>query len=292
MTAIDVGAKPCSEARIKEVLTPPLLPVVSVVIFAFIAMPNALGGSPVYVGKQRAIALSMDEIDHSAWDDLLKKYVNDDGLVDYLRWKSTIADVRALDAYLGHLSSARRQSTASREAKLAFWINAYNAVTVRGILREFPTTSIRNHTAKLWGYNIWKDLKLYVGGQPVSLEAMEHEILRKMSEPRIHFAIVCASIGCPRLLNQAYQAGELDDQLERNAKDFFSRRQNFRYDVGRKRFYLSSILDWFADDFGDSQRDLLRRIAGWLPTEQAAEAARRGAVSVSHLDYDWDLNKQ
>ena len=150
---------------------------------------------------------------------------------------------------------------ATREAKLAFWINAYNAVTVHGILREYPTTSIRNHTAKLFGYNIWHDLQLYVGGTAYSLDTMEHQILRKMSEPRIHFAIVCASIGCPRLLNEAYTADRINEQLEINSKDFFARAQNFRYDQSKKQFYVSAILDWFGEDFGNSQAEQLRRIS-------------------------------
>jgi len=253
---------------------------------------DARAGTPVYVGTKQTKQASMNDIDHSDWNALLAKYVDKDGQVNYQAWKATSADVAVLDKYLGHLSSARRQVAASREARLAFWINAYNAGTIRGILREYPTTSIRNHTAKLWGYNIWKDLKLYVGGEPVSLDAMEHEILRKMSEPRIHFAIVCASIGCPRLLNQAYQADKLDAQLETNAKDFFSRRQNFQYDANSKQFYMSAILDWFGEDFGANQQARLRRIASWLPTPAATDAAKRNAVSVSYLDYDWNLNKQ
>lgn len=252
---------------------------------------DASAGSPVYVGSKATKGRSIDQIDHSAWDALLKKYVDGDGLVDYQSLKSNVADVRKLDGYLAMLSSASANVTAKREAKLAFWINAYNAVTVRGILREYPTSSIRNHTARLFGYNIWKDLKLYVGGTPYSLEQMEHEILRKMSEPRIHFAIVCASIGCPRLLNQAYVTSKIEAQLELNAKDFFSRKQNFRYDKPSKRFYVSSILSWFGEDFGSDQASQLRRISAWLPANAVA-AAKRNAVTVSFLDYDWDLNKQ
>jgi hypothetical protein len=277
--------------RIKQVSKLYLI-VASVPLVLAATMVDARAGTPVYVGTKQTKQASMNDIDHSDWNALLAKYVDKDGQVNYQAWKATSADVALLDKYLRHLSSARRQVAASREARLAFWINAYNAGTIRGILREYPTTSIRNHTAKLWGYNIWKDLKLYVGGEPVSLDAMEHEILRKMSEPRIHFAIVCASIGCPRLLNQAYQADKLDAQLETNAKDFFSRRQNFQYDANSKQFYVSAILDWFGEDFGANQQARLRRIASWLPTPAATDAAKRNAVSVSYLDYHWNLNKQ
>ncbi len=239
---------------------------------------NAGAGSAVYVGKQSSSRLSMDKIDHAAWDQLLQKYVDKNGRVNYQALLASTTDSRALDRYLDQLSSASATTPASRNAQLAFWINAYNAVTVKGILREYPTSSIRNHTARLIGYNIWHDLQLYVGGTPHSLDQIEHKILRKMGEPRIHFAIVCASIGCPRLLDRAYVADKLDEQLESNAKDFFARRQNFVHDASGARFQISAILDWFGEDFGANQAAQLRKIAGWLPTEAAKAAARSGNV--------------
>jgi hypothetical protein len=266
---------------------------VSLALFLLASQNSTLfAGSPVYLGSKTSQNLSVDKIDHSRWNSLLTEYVDQDGMVDYRSWKATTRDVQALDQYLGDLSAASPKTAASKESTLAFWINAYNAVTIRGILREYPTTSIRNHTARLFGYNIWHDLQLYVGGQPYSLEGIEHEILRKMSEPRIHFAIVCASIGCPRLLNEAYVADRIEEQLTDNSKDFFSRRQNFRHDMSAKRFELSSILSWFDEDFGKNQKQQLKTIAPWLPTPAAQQAARSGSVSISYLSYDWNLNKQ
>lgn len=255
---------------------------------------TATAGSPVYVGKRYAAKhqVSMDRIDHSTWDAILRKYVDGNGMVNYRALKSSAADMQSLAGYLDRLSLANPAATATKDATLAFWINAYNAVTVHGILREYPTTSIRNHTAKLWGYNIWKDLQLYVGGKPYSLDQIEHEVLRKKGEPRIHFAIVCASIGCPRLLNEAYVADRLQQQLDLNAKDFFARKQNFRYDPANRQFQMSSILDWFGEDFGGDQSSQLKKIAAWLPTDAARNAATQNAVSVRYLDYDWNLNVQ
>jgi hypothetical protein len=161
---------------------------------------------------------------------------------------------------------------------------------VRGILREYPTTSIRNHTAKLFGYNIWKDLVLPVEGKNYSLEQIEHEVLRKMSEPRIHFAIVCASIGCPRLLNRAYSASELDEQLSANAKAFFADKSKFTFDARRRTIQVSPILEWFATDFGATSAEQLRTIAPYLPDEAARKLALSESASVSYLDYDWNLN--
>ena len=259
-----------------------------------IAIPAAhtTAGTPVYLGKSKHASRSMDVADHQDWHQLLQKYVDDRGRVDYASWKSNADDTRRLDRYLNELSSSTRTVESEKSARLAFWINAYNAVTIRGILREYPTTSIRNHTPRLFGYHIWKDLKLYVGGRAYSLDQIEHEILRKLDEPRIHFAIVCASIGCPRLLNQAYTPQQLETQLETNAKHFFAQRQNFRFDVSAKRFYLSAILNWFGEDFGESKAAVLKRISSWLPNDAATKAARSNSVSISYLDYDWNLNKQ
>ncbi len=267
---------------------------IAIAFLVAVASSQPAYAGKVYVGSQvpSVRQVSMDRIDHSAWDAIVRKYVDEDGMVNYRALKASSRDMRALDGYLRTLPIAIPRIRASRDATLAFWINAYNAVTVRGILREYPTTSIRNHTAKVWGYNIWKDLQLYVGGQPYSLDQIEHDILRKMGEPRIHFAIVCASIGCPRLLNEAYVSSRVQQQLETNARDFFSRPQNFRYDQRNRRLYLSSILSWFGEDFGSNQAAQLRKIAQWLPTEAARQAAMQNAVSVSFLDYNWNLNEQ
>ena len=267
-----------------------LLPSLAVLL---LGVQSAQAGASVYVGSPSAgPSVSMDKIDHSGWDRILKKYDNTDGMVDYQGLKASSVDIQGLNSYLQQLSTAHSQVQATKEGTLAFWINAYNAVTVHGILREYPTTSIRNHTAKVLRYNIWKDLKLYVGGQPYSLEQIEHEILRKMGEPRIHFAIVCASIGCPRLLNEAYVANRLNDQLEVNSRDFFSRSRNFRYDQSSNVFHMSAILKWFPEDFGANQAAQLRTIAGWLPNDAAKNAALSNSVSVRSLEYDWALNRQ
>jgi hypothetical protein len=236
----------------------------------------------------QAKRVPVERIDHSAWDALLRKYVDAAGMVDYAAWKASSADQAALDAYLAHLSSAEFSRESSRAAQIAYWINAYNAVTIKGILREYPTKSIRNHTAKVLGYNIWKDLRLAVAGGSYSLEQIEHESLRKMGEPRVHFAIVCASMGCPRLLNEAYEAKKLDEQLSVNTKAFFADKAKFGYDPSTKEFSLSPILKWFAEDFGKDQASQLRTIAPYLPDASEREAAIGGGnARVGYLGYDW-----
>ncbi len=122
-------------------------------------------GTKVNVGRfvSSGQRLSMDRIAHARWTTLLKKYVDAGGRVDYSAWKRSVKDVASLDRYLNELSRADSRIRTSRAGKMAFWINAYNAVTIKGILREYPTSSIRNHTAKLYGYNIWHDLPSHCG---------------------------------------------------------------------------------------------------------------------------------
>lgn len=256
------------------------------VIVADVIVADVIVGVEVIAAKQ----VSLDKIDHAVWDGLLKKYVDVHGMVNYTAWKAESADIQTLDRYLADLSHSNGKGT--KDQQLAFWINAYNAVTIKGILREYPTSSIRNHTAKLFGYNIWKNLRLVVGGKQISLDAMEHQVLRKMGEPRIHFAIVCASIGCPRLLDEAYVPERLDEQLTLNSRAFFDDSTKFRYDAVRKRFYLSPILQWFGDDFGDTGPAQLNAIAPYISDADAARGATSGKGSMSFVDYDWGLNDQ
>lgn len=232
---------------------------------------------------------SMDDIDHSEYSRLLQKYVDQDGYVNYTKWKSTSKDRRALQHYLMDLSQASTTNTSSRSAQLAFWINAYNAVTLEGILQVYPTRSIRDHTSKFGGYNIWKDLSLTVGNKEFNLDSIEHKVLRKMGEPRIHFVIVCASIGCPRLLNEAYTAEKLEKQLTANTRDFFTRSKNLKIDSSNRTIYFSSILDWFGSDFGRTMPQRLEFLAPYLP-QFAAKLAKSSDVRVKYLNYNWNLN--
>lgn len=263
------------------------------VFFATTATPS-FAGTKVTVGRTVPAReqVSMDQISHASWNSLLGRYVDEAGFVNYSAWKASASDDKLLDQYLNELSRASTTARSSREAQLAFWINAYNAVTVKGILREYPTTSIRNHTAKVIGYNIWEDLLLTVGETPYSLSQIEHKALRPMGEPRIHFTIVCASRGCPRLLNEAYAAQTLEEQLDRNARDFFAKSSNFQYDTRARTIKVSAILEWFAKDFGADTSAQLKRIERYLPDQGAKDLVDSGTARVSYLDYDWSLNDQ
>ena len=233
----------------------------------------------------------LDEIEHAAFSTLLAKYVDADGFVDYRGWQANAEDRGTLQTYLAYLGKGDPFQPTTQEAKLAFWINAYNALTIEGILREYPTTSIRNHTAKLFGYNLWEDLPLRVGPGAYSLDTIEHKILRKLGEPRIHFAIVCASVGCPTLRDEAYTPAKVEEQLAANARDFFARPKHFSFDPRTKTATVSSILDWFGGDFGKSDAAILAKVKPYLP-EDVRDAATAPGVTLTFRDYDWSLNDQ
>lgn len=264
-----------------------------VVVVAVMINAGTIFGQNKIVGQKWPVnqRVSFKEIDHSSYHTLLQKYVDSDGMVNYKGWKANSADHDALLKYIKQLGKVDSTKPASNEAKLAYWINAYNAVTIEGILQVYPTTSIRNHTAKLLGYNIWKNLKLISGDQQINLDSIEHKVLRKMGEPRIHFAIVCASIGCPRLLNEAFVAERLEDQLTTNATDFFSRSRNLQINQSKRELRLSSIMSWFGSDFGQSQEQQLQAISPYFP-ETAKQFVESGDIRVSYLDYDWNINEQ
>ena len=268
------------------------------IVFQIGLLPNGIqstaSAQSVVIGQRVAASerVSMDQINHTSWNTLLQKYVDADGQVNYSAWHASQQDQQSLDAYINHLSAASNTEPASREGQMAFWINAYNAVTIKGILREYPTDSIRKHTSKLGGYNVWHHLQLAIADTQISLDSIEHKVLRKMNDPRIHFAIVCASYSCPRLLNQAYTATQLNDQLVLNTKNFFANPGNFKYDASRNKFQMSSIMEWFADDFGANQQAQLATIAPYLPTREAYDAALNNSPRVSYLKYDWSLNEQ
>ena len=263
----------------------------ALLLAAPLAATPVLADAPVGAKWPADRRAPLGEIHHAPFSALLAKYVDADGFVDYRGWNANAEDRRSLRTYLKYLGKGDPAKPTTNEAKLAFWINAYNALTIEGILRVYPTESIRDHTAKLFGYNIWEDLPLIVGDRGYSLDAIEHKILRKLGDPRIHFAIVCASVGCPTLRDEAYVPGKIDDQLAAQARDFFARPKHFTFDPATNTVTLSKILEWFGEDFGDSPGAIMRRVKPYLPADVRDPATAAG-VTLQYRDYDWSLNDQ
>ncbi|MBB6325073.1 hypothetical protein FHS59_000688 [Algoriphagus iocasae] len=221
---------------------------------------------------------------HTPWDELLKKHVDASGMVDY---EGFVKDKAKLEAYLKTLSSKKPDKSWSREEQLAYWINAYNAFTVKLIVDNYPTKSIKDLgpalkiplVSDVWHYKFFQ-----IEGEDFNLDEIEHGILRKdFDEPRIHFAVNCASISCPPLLNEAFVPSKLESQLNSQAEAFIN--GGTRNKISKNSVQLSSIFSWFKGDFTDNGTliDFLNKYSK-VKIDQNAK--------ISYLDYDWNLNKQ
>lgn len=222
--------------------------------------------------------------DHSVLDTLLTKHVDADGWVDY---QGLDADAARLDAYLEAVAAAPFDRM-SRDEKLALLINAYNAATLRLILDFRPVKSIKDiPAAKRWDHRRWK-----VGGKTMSLSDIEHKQIRaKFNEPRIHFALVCAAVGCPILRNEAFVAERLDAQLDDQMRYAHTHDRWLDFDADSGVLRLTKLYDWYGGDFTQSGDTVERYAAQYAPTlKQALDAGRR--VTVRWLAYDWDLNRR
>lgn len=237
-----------------------------------------------------AIADDADRLDHSAWTALLQKYVDDQGLVAYGRWKA--GDVPALDAYIQTLQRVDPAALADENERMAFWINAYNAHTVRFMISKWPIASIRDHTARFFGFNVWKDHPLRISGKDYTLHQMEHEILRPLGQPLIHLGLNCASMSCPRLRREAYQGATLEQQLTDDLQAMLADPKKFRVDRGSASVQLSKIFSWFAKDFGRSEAEILAWIRDHAQDEGLKKSLSRADLDVDYLDYDWSVNAQ
>ena len=178
---------------------------------------------------------------HFLFDELLKKYVSDNGNVDYEGFKNSREKLLGYISILQNTFPKFDKLKPSKEQKLAYWINTYNALTIDLILQNYPLKSIKD-IDKPWDQRLWK-----FGNKWLNLNDIEHQILRKMDEPRIHFAIVCASFSCPKLQNTAFTVSDIETQLTTATKEFLD--DSTKNYISQNNLRLSKILKWFAKDF-------------------------------------------
>ena len=212
--------------------------------------------------------------DHGVFDALLKQYVNSRGDVNYAGLKK---EEGKLDAYLGTLANATPARDWSRNEALAYWINAYNAYTLKLLLKNYPVKSITDlHGGKPWDVK-WIEL----GGKTYSLNNIEHDIIRpRYKEPRIHFAVNCAAASCPPLPNKAFTPSNLNSLLESRTRSFI-RNDNYNT-ITDGKVAVSKIFEWYGEDFGDLREYL----------NKYAETTIPAGTDITFRDYDWALNKQ
>lgn len=248
---------------------------------------NALPFGPPKITLSEAYQEKADgpTFDHSAFDRLLKAHVDERGWVDYAGLER---DSKRLDAYVATLADAPLDEM-GRSERLALLINAYNACTLRLILDYWDNGKLASiqdiPSAKRWKHRRWK-----IGGKTWSLNDIEHEQIRpKFKEPRIHFALVCAAVGCPTLRNEAYAAERLDTQLRGQTEYVHAHERWFRFDAQAGEVYLTKLYKWYGGDFKQTAGSVLEHAANYsAELTKALEAGRK--PKTRWLEYDWKLN--
>jgi hypothetical protein len=230
--------------------------------------------------------------EHHTWEGLLKKHVVvlDGGNASQVRYDGMAADRAVLGSYLDSVSKVgeREFSQWSRPERMAFLINAYNAFTVEKVLTRYPDIRSIWDFGKLFG-NPFKDEFFVLLEARRSLDWIEHEALRRdYPDARIHYAVNCASIGCPMLREEAYTAGRLEAQLEDQARRFLSDRSRNR--IHRARLEVSKIFDWYKEDFEPRERYFARYAALLAEDSSQQRLILEGKAKLAFLDYDWTLN--
>lgn len=230
-------------------------------------------------------------VDFTLWDALLRQYVDERGRVDYQAWKKE--QPQAIFEWLSSLEELNLNVDDRSDTQLALWINLYNAFTISSILESYPIDSILpkilgipNWLAFLWFFS---DRKYHFLGRRYNLVQIERDILRKkFQEPRIHFAIVCASIGCPLLRNNAYLPDRVREQLDEDARRFINNPDKVRYDFQTSTLYCSKIFKWYRQDFLKVAPSVQEYINFYLQTDLPIATS----THIKYLYYDWNLNQR
>lgn len=225
-----------------------------------------------------------ETFDNSDFARILSKYVDKNGIVDYIGIKT---DEELLDVYIDDIANAEYEKL-SRYEKLSFLINAYNAFTLKLILLNPGIKSIKDiPSGKRWENDVWN-----LAGEKINLLDLEHKKIRaEFGEPKIHFALVCASTSCPKLRDEPYQGNKLKEQLDDQANHFFSVDRNFKWSPSKKELYLSEILDWFRYDFAETEKDVVNYCLNYINKEKVDEIKSAiDLIKIKYIPYDWSLN--
>ena len=222
---------------------------------------------------------------YELFDQVLQEHVDEKGRVNYTKLK---ANPKKLEAYLDLLAFADPEELSYNE-RLTFWINAYNAFVIKGVINHYPITSVRK--VKLFNGFFFR-LKFQVAGKMYTLNQIEHDIIRtEFVDPRVHFVLVCASSSCPSLGNRAFSADTIEERLETAAFSFIQDPEKVRIDRAERTVYVSKIFKWYDDDFKEGYDGVADFLADYPPPEDA-EFLGSTDVKLRYLDYDWTLNDQ
>jgi Protein of unknown function, DUF547 len=228
-------------------------------------------------------------IDFTLWDALLRQYVDEQGRVNYQAWQQEQPE--ALANWLSEIASSNQALDLTIDEQLALWINLYNAFTIFRILLQYPINSIRPSVLGIPNWIAFLRFfmrRLYAfAGQRYSLGQIENQCLRTLGDPRIHFAIVCASIGCPLLRNEAYYSEKVQQQLEEEVDRFINNTEKVRYDAPTNTLYCSKIFKWYGADFLKVSPSVQDYICPYLKNDLI-----NSETPIHYLYYDWNLNQR
>lgn len=273
-------------------------PIYRKVVIGLISVASGIASAEAFAPKselwERWAAHSPTDtaiIDHSEWDAFLARYlVVQSASVNRVAYaKVSDADRKRLDDYLSALSAVGI-SNFSRNEQRAYWINLYNALTVDVVLDHYPVDSIRDISISPGFFSIgpWKKKLIRVEGEEISLDDIEHRILRPIwKDPRLHYSVNCASLGCPNLMPTAFTASNSEGLLDQGARDFINSDHGARFDA-QSRLIASSIYDWFQEDFEGNEAGVIAHMR--LYANPALMVRLESATEVYDFDYDWTLN--
>ena len=249
-------------------------------------------GADLWERWQKHDAASTATVDHSAWTALLKKHLNPASTgvarLDYKTFAGSSADRRALKGYLSLLARTP-VSALNRREQMAFWINLYNALTIEVVLDHYPVASIRDIDISpgLLASGPWGKELITVEGENLTLNDIEHRILRPVwNDPRLHYAVNCASIGCPNLQPVAWTGANLERTLDKAARQYINDPRGVR--IQGDKVVVSRIFDWFIKDFGNSEAKVLAHLKTFAEANLKAELNRIN--DLDSTEYDWSLN--
>ncbi len=239
---------------------------------------------PVYERKGIGTDTAGKDFDHSAYELVLNDFVTGEGFVDYI---AISKKPKNLNLYISELAKADTDNLSNYEY-LALMLNAYNAFTLKLIIENPGIESIKDISSG----QRWDDKRWNVGDKTLSLNEIEHDIIRKRyGEPLIHFALVCAAKSCPKLRNEPFTGSKLLFQLNDQAAHFFSQQQNFRWDADSNKVYLSEILDWFRYDFAENERSVVEYTISYIDSQTAEDIKISNEnIKIKYISYDWSLN--
>ena len=262
-------------SRVKAIFANPL----SLLHALFVTVLCGLVASCASSTPRPPADLPYTQLNDSSFSELLSEYVVD-GYVSYAGFR----DSRDFPQYVEQIADLDSTTLKTDQERLAFYINAYNALAIQGILDGYST---RNYWTKAWFFVL---TDYWVTGQEINLWDLEHVIIRSMGEPRIHFALVCAAKSCPKLRSEAYTPDQLDRQLDDQARGFFNDPHKNSFDKVNKIAYLSPIMDWFTEDFESTGKTLQEYVAGYIDDPEIRADLAANNYQLQFKKYDWSLN--